>query len=574
MSLLFRVVFASAARSTHHKLALDALRHLRGPDAQDWMDLFLRYYESYLEGAKAPDDQFKDFRNHVLHVRDNYWGGAIDTALKWYDRALTALKQRKWEEAVYAAGVLSHYYSDPLMPFHTGQSEAEGAVHRALEWSICKSYGELQNILDGDLGGYPRLECPKGDDWLPQMIRGGAEKANPHYETCIDHYDVALGVKNPLDGMDQEIKDRIAACLGHAVVGFARILERLVEEAHVDPPIVDITLKGVLAALKVPIRFVLGKIEDHREREQLAAIYDELQRTGKVVDNLPADEKEVRRLHAQEVLGVELARLDAQPARAPGGQHGQGKAAREQIAALVTAPVIDNRARPPRASESKSKPAADQPVRGVVSEPNPPRREPPPPVAAPFVASASIASPAPSEPQPAQTSRAPQKPAEKPAPPPREQAPAPATIKLRFFLDRTKPIQDAPSIGNKTAERMRAAGVGTVGDLLSAEPDQLAQKLSAKHITGDVIRQWQAEASLCCRVPELRGHDAQILVACGVDQPQELAEFTAEELLDLVQPFVDSPDGQRVLRGGSAPDLAEVRDWISWGKQARPLKAA
>ena len=57
MSLLFKVIFHSAARSTHHKLALDALRHLRLPDAQSWMDVFLRYKRSYLEGAKARDTE-------------------------------------------------------------------------------------------------------------------------------------------------------------------------------------------------------------------------------------------------------------------------------------------------------------------------------------------------------------------------------------------------------------------------------------------------------------------------------------------------------------------------------------
>ena len=27
----------------------------------------------YLDGSKAPDKEFKDFKNHVLHTRDGYW---------------------------------------------------------------------------------------------------------------------------------------------------------------------------------------------------------------------------------------------------------------------------------------------------------------------------------------------------------------------------------------------------------------------------------------------------------------------------------------------------------------------
>jgi hypothetical protein len=70
MSLLFRIVYAAHANGTHHKLALDALRHLERPDADAWHRVFLKYAELYLAGSKAPDTEFKDFKNHVLHDRD------------------------------------------------------------------------------------------------------------------------------------------------------------------------------------------------------------------------------------------------------------------------------------------------------------------------------------------------------------------------------------------------------------------------------------------------------------------------------------------------------------------------
>ena len=77
MSLLFRIVYAAHATGTHHKLALDALRSLDSADAEGWRRLFLKHAEIYMQGSKAPDNEFKDFKNHVLHVRDNYWGGAL-----------------------------------------------------------------------------------------------------------------------------------------------------------------------------------------------------------------------------------------------------------------------------------------------------------------------------------------------------------------------------------------------------------------------------------------------------------------------------------------------------------------
>ena len=108
MSLLFNVLFAWKCKSTHHKLALDALTQLRGPDAQRWENLFLKNVEPFLEGSKAPDDRFKDFRNHVLHVSENYWGGAVAAATQWYGMTVESLRAEDWTTAVYRAGVLSH----------------------------------------------------------------------------------------------------------------------------------------------------------------------------------------------------------------------------------------------------------------------------------------------------------------------------------------------------------------------------------------------------------------------------------------------------------------------------------
>ena len=585
MSLLFQVVFASCCRSTHHKLALDALRFLRGHDAQEWMDVFLFWHDAYLEGSKAPDDQFKDFKNHVLHVRDNYWGGAVAAAQTWHEKTVAALKKGAWEDAVFSAGVLSHYYADPLMPFHTGQTEAEGAVHRPAEWSITKSYEELQNILLHDLGGYPDFEAPAGADWLAQMVRQGAEKSNPSYETLLDHYDLAKGLKDPPAGLDQEIKDCIAACLGHAVIGIARILERVIDEADVAPPQVNVTLRGFLTALQTPIRYVTNKIADEADRRQIEAIYAEVQQTGRCRENLPEDDKTIRELHASEVLKVPLSDLDKQPPRPAGQKHGQGAPGRYRGIRAVTTPVFGSRppARPaaliaPLRVQPVVRPAPSQPARPLVPAAARPevRREvapspPPPPMSA-------RSEPARSEPARLEPARAveakPLQPVAAPVEPTKPPVDAAPAIRLRFHLDRDSEIVDAPSIGAKTADRLKSAGVHTVGELLTADADSLAGRLNVKHITGETIRQWRAEATLACRVPELRGHDAQILVASGVTEPTDIAALEPAELLELVTPFTTSADGQRLLRGSAPPDLEETTNWVRWAQQARPLKAA
>ncbi|MDB5386068.1 MAG: hypothetical protein JWM11_1714, partial [Planctomycetaceae bacterium] len=184
MSLLWRLIFTSRCTSTHHKLPMDSLRFLRGPMADVWCNLFLANHEQYLIGSKAPDDTFKDFKNHVLHVEQGFWGGATLTARAWYQKTVTALSQGSWPDAIYNAGVLSHYFTDPFQPFHTDQCEAEGKVHRAAEWSIAKSYDELQAILEHDLGGYPQYELPDRPDWLEEAIRAGATEAHASYHVC------------------------------------------------------------------------------------------------------------------------------------------------------------------------------------------------------------------------------------------------------------------------------------------------------------------------------------------------------------------------------------------------------
>jgi hypothetical protein len=145
---------------------------------------------------------------------------------------------------------------------------------------------------------------------------------------------------------------------------------------------------------------------------------------------------------------------------------------------------------------------------------------------------------------------------------------------LKFYLDRSAPVVDAPSIGARTAQRLQAAGVATVADLLQANAKQLATELSYKRINEEMIIQWQAQATLACRIPQLRGHDAQILVACGITDADELARMSADELWNRVGPFARTTEGKRIIRGGNAPDQAEVTDWINWSKSARSLRSA
>lgn len=522
MSLLFNVLFAWKCTSTHHKLALDALRHLRLPDAEEWTNFFVGNADQYLLGAKAPDNDFKDFRNHVLHVRENYWGGAVAAANQWYRKTVEALRSKDWELAAYGAGVLSHYYTDPIQPFHTDQSEAEGAVHRAAEWSIAQNYDALTQMLEADLGGYPEFEVPAGDDWLADMVRAGARFSNPGYQLLIDHYNLPRGVREPAKGFDQVGNEHIARCIGHAVVGWARILERAIQEAKVAPPMTLVTLPGLLATLAIPICWVTKKMANANERALVEAMYEEYMATGKVIKNLPEDERQVRALHAEEVLKRPLSELDAERPGPIGEKFVQRKT-------LPPLPATSAGQRQESASPRIEKPAT--PNRVYETQP-------------------------------------------RDVVPLNQASPSPTDGTARWYLELDMPVERAPSIGGKTAARFEKIGVRTVRDLLRADPQSAAQRMGVQHIDADLVRDWQAQASLCLRTPGLRGHDAQILVACGIRQPEDLASVDADDLLLQVDEFVETSEGQRVLRSGHKPDLDEIEQWIASARQARVIKAA
>ena len=145
---------------------------------------------------------------------------------------------------------------------------------------------------------------------------------------------------------------------------------------------------------------------------------------------------------------------------------------------------------------------------------------------------------------------------------------------LRFHLSRSNDVEAAPSIGDKTAQRLGQIGIYTVDDLLNANAASVAERLNNRRITPETIEQWQAQARLVCQVPELRGHDAQILVACGVTEPEQLAQKRPADLYSIVGPFADTTEGERIVRGGRKPDLEEVTDWIRFAQQSRSLRAA
>ena len=120
-----------------------------------------------------------------------------------------------------------------------------------------------------------------------------------------------------------------------------------------------------------------------------------------------------------------------------------------------------------------------------------------------------------------------------------------------------------------------AGGQEVVG-LTAARLEQLKAVNSGvnRRIREQTVLHWQQQSRLMCRIPLLRGHDAQVLVACDITEPEQVATMTPDALFAVIEPFVKTIEGQRLLRSSNTPDLEEVSDWIHWARHARTLRAA
>ncbi len=484
MSLIIRVLDAAYCRSTHHKLALDALAHLRAARAPAWRDFLVTYHQMYFEGAKDPDKTFKDFTNHVLHVRDNYWGGAREQVRHWYGATVRALWRKEWSLAAYSAGVMSHYVTDPLMPFHTGQTKEEANIHRAVEWSIRQSYDDLREVAKSRMG-YPHLEAGSHPGWLDELVTAGAEISNGYYEALIEHFDFAKSIKDPKEGLDQSGREMIAQLIAFATISLARILDRAFVEAGVAPPATQPTIEGIFSLLDIPIAWVTKNISDARERALVENQYQEWVATGQVERTLTADLRQVRE-----------------------------EAAKAKALASVIALPAPEVLQSPQSTDSTLLEAPTAPT----------------PVSLP---------------------------------------PAPPEVKPGLQL--SDDVERAPSIGPKTAERLNACGVRTIGDLLESQAGPLSQQLGGGWHSPSVVLDWQDQARLILEVPELRAEQAKLLTGAGYRTAAAVAEAQPEELLQDVTSFLQSPRGQRALRGDYTPALRDMVTWIGWAQTASPL---
>lgn len=617
MDLAFRLIYGTACRSTHHKFAMDALPRLTAAGAEDWQRVFLCYYKDYLRGAKDPDDRFRDFKNHVLHVREGNWGGAIEACVKWYRVARQALQDQDWAHAAYSCGVLSHYVTDPVMPFHTGQHEKEADIHRACEWSINQSYDELLRTMLVRQG-YPACELPTGEDWLSDAVIMGAEFGHQYYDALLEHYNFDRAVKKPSAGLGPTCRDALMSLFGFTIQHWANILSRLLTDSGVVAPEAQLAVPVIVASLEAPFHFVVRSITDSQERELVERIYEEWKSTGKVEKHLPLDDRTIDRLYQQEVLSGDWAescrlreaagrpriakplpaampRQEQPQSETPSDQEeleeragatrkrNRNKQRRSKIIRDIAGKVRDGAKQTSRVvrRSTRKRSASNELTNEVQSSSLPEEKSTersPDLESIQFISSTRTEQPEDFTPESVVTDS-----------PSIEASEIGDAHRLtserlsptndlnngdRFYLEPSDPVERAPGVGSKTARRLRTANVVTVEDLLNADPDHLANEVPAKYVDAQQVVDWQDQARLVCRVPGLRGHDAQLLVACDYRSPGRIADCDPDGLLYEIDGFARTGEGQSILRSNPQPDKSEISRWIESAKNSRRLRAA
>lgn len=297
MEGLQTIIRAAHCRSTHHLFAIDALGHVRSDAGRQLARLLLRYHGRYLSGACDPDVRFRDFQNHVVHVADGNWGGAPQAAVRWYQRLQELLQRRSWGEAAHAAGVLSHYFTDPLQPLHTAYSDREAVVHRPLEWSVFEEYDSILARWRDDSFRIV-FQLSTRSDWLPAAVLRGAELAHQSFETLVDTYDLEAGRHDPRKGLSEASLEALAELCSIAVVGWARVLERTADEVTVPLPVVSLGWSTIWAAARMPVGWLARRKHSRREREAILEGLAHYHRTGEIGPHAADDVRLLRKVIA------------------------------------------------------------------------------------------------------------------------------------------------------------------------------------------------------------------------------------------------------------------------------------
>jgi hypothetical protein len=524
MQTILAILRAAHCRSTHHYFAIDALREVLTPEGTRLAQMLLANFSGYLQGAKDPDTVFKDFENHVVHVSDGYWGGAAKTGEKWLAQTYQQLKGKQWKEAAYSIGVLSHYFSDPWMPLHTGQTPRETTFHRPLEWSVCCAY---QEILDQCIANtsFESFQLPTGERWLTDSIHAGATLSHRYYESIMNDYDMRESGKQPALALGKRSKEELAQIFTWVLTAWGAAIDRIAESCQCSIPEFSLTMPTLMATIQVPAKKIVSAIKNAEQRKEIEKVLDEFHRTGQVVKNVAEEQRTVAKIR------------QSKPTLAP---------AATEVQRAQTLPQVV------QATKPVSRPKAIQPT---------PQRAaaiPPQPIA-------NIAPPPRAEVQPAKQPRSMPVPL---ATPPEARSAELTQEQVHEKIGPWSPIVDAPAIGPKTAERLKSININTIGDLLHSNPADVARSLATSWINEKTIATWIVQARLVCEIERLTAVGSGLLALSGIETAAAMIHRGESDVHRAILVAAETSEGKRMLRDKEPPGLERVQRWFKAARKS------
>ncbi|MHA1882751.1 MAG: zinc dependent phospholipase C family protein [Candidatus Thorarchaeota archaeon] len=139
-----------------------------------WLEVFEYYTPELLAGSTTPDQVFQDWPNH-LYYPETGEHTAPEAAKRWYDFARINFSCGNWEAGFFATGVMSHYFTDPHIPVHTGSN-----------WPGHSAY---ETEINANLGGLT-LTTPT-EDYIAnvsQAVIDAATYSHQYYDTVVAAY--------------------------------------------------------------------------------------------------------------------------------------------------------------------------------------------------------------------------------------------------------------------------------------------------------------------------------------------------------------------------------------------------
>ncbi|MFW9909312.1 MAG: zinc dependent phospholipase C family protein [Candidatus Thorarchaeota archaeon] len=217
-----------------------------------WSEVFDYYLPELMAGSTTPDQAWQDWDNHLYYPASGEHNAPL-AAKMWYDYAKANFTAGEWEKGFFAAGIMSHYFSDPCIPIHTddpfpGHSGYEGDVN--------------ENLGDLDLSTPTETLITN----VTNEVVIVATLAHPYYSTITAAYpnnDTRVIESN------QAIKDITEECLSRAINGTLSLFYTLTN---------GITAPDIVITYDYVAMFDYAHVNDYSDENALSSINQTLVR--------------------------------------------------------------------------------------------------------------------------------------------------------------------------------------------------------------------------------------------------------------------------------------------------------